>query len=320
MTAATTTMDAHADDPRSRLVFDDADAEMIDADDACELPQGTPARDGIGAGRVPRVLTTMDEAALTASGRKDTSSSVFSRLNASLGDFFRAGEKRERVASPAVKSNRRKSVGGGRMGDVSRVVRDLASVLEEPKLQLLARAVDAIGEARCREFVDEALRVQDQGGEMTANGERKRTTGGVFWAHVRAQCTAQEIDVIFAEEREIQKQRAKIRRARAAAMGKENVPPVGVAAPQPTMAQILFGSIRQEHFATRSPLATISPVSMPNAVVDCDVVTPQPTVKTASWADENDENDFPAAPMKSRASPQTPTMSFAAAISRGLPR
>jgi phosphorylated adapter RNA export protein len=319
-----TTMDVYNDaqdmeDPRSRLVFDDADAEMVDAEDAREHTPERVSAAPSGA-RAPRVLTTMEEAALTASGRKDVSSSVFSRFNASLGDFFRAGEKRERVASPAVKSNRRKSVGGGRMGDVSRVVRDLASILDEPKLQLLARAVDAIGEARCREFVDEALRVQNQGGEMTATGERKRTTGGVFWAHIRAQCTTEEVDVIFAEEREIQKQRAKIRRARTAAMGKENVPPVGVSALQPTMAQILFGSIRQEHFAPRSPLATISPVTVPNAVVDCDVVTPKATIKTASWADE--ENDFPAAPMKSRASPeaQTPVMSFAAAISRGLPR
>ena len=139
-----TTMDVYNDaqkmeDPRSRLVFDDADAEMVDAEAAREHTPERVSAAPSGA-RAPRVLTTMEEAALTASGRKDVSSSVFSRFNASLGDFFRAGEKRERVASPAVKSNRRKSV-GGRMGDVSRVVRDLASILDEPKLQLLARAL-----------------------------------------------------------------------------------------------------------------------------------------------------------------------------------
>ena len=101
-----TTMDVYNDaqdmeDPRSRLVFDDADAEMVDAEAAREHTPERVSAAPSGA-RAPRVLTTMEEAALTASGRKDVSSSVFSRFNASLGDFFRAGEKRERVASPAV--------------------------------------------------------------------------------------------------------------------------------------------------------------------------------------------------------------------------
>jgi len=302
---------------RSRLVFDDADAHMVDAEEVEEGVDVARANDARGGARAPRVLTMNEEVTLTASGRKNVSMNAFARLNASLGDFFRPGEKRERVASPAVKSNRRKNASGGRADDISRVARDMASTLDEPKVFLIARAIDTIGEARCREFAEEAVRAQSLGGELTATGERKRTTGGIFWARVRAQCAAEEVYLIFEEEREKQKQRAKIRRARAAAMGKENV------APAPTMAQILFGSIRQEHLAPRSPLATlaVAPASAPASAVamdvNCEIVTPQPTMKTSSWADDVDE--LPAAPMKARATPTfAPPMSFRDAISRGL--
>ena len=54
--------------------------------------------------------------------------------------------QRDRVASPAVKANRRKAADGGRGSDVSRIAREIAQTLDEPKVRLLARAVDALGE------------------------------------------------------------------------------------------------------------------------------------------------------------------------------
>jgi phosphorylated adapter RNA export protein len=71
------------------------------------------------------------------------------------------------------------------------------------------------------------------------------------------------------------------------------------------MAQILFGSIRDEHFPeNRAPLAPI--------VVPIDAVTPKPTLKTVGWADDDDDFDFSAgselaAPMKT----QKPDFTFA---------
>jgi len=316
------------DDARSRLVFDDADSEIIDA--VTTTPTAT-----VGGGLkkdfemqtvsdddddAPRVLMTetpgCDERGVGTKKLGGGNGGLFQRLNSSLGDFFArggGGGKRDRVASPAVKATRAKLVGGRARADVSRVARELASVLDEPKVRLLARAIDTLGEDACRSFAEEAAEAQANGGELTASGERKRTTGGIFWSIVRARASKEDYDVIFAEERARHKERVKARRARAYAAGKENVPPVdGVAAP--TMAQILFGSIRDEHFVhqPRTPLAPI--------IMDASMKTPKATVKAVSrtfWADDVDVADdgraAPAAPVKSAKSDFT----FAQIAARG---
>jgi len=300
--------------PAARLVFDDEASEMVTLTPSDDEEARASAREG------PRVLTVaMDvddssEVAVKPSERRGhtttAATTMFARLNASLGDFFtnHPTHKRERVASPAVKANRRKAADGGRGSDVSRIAREIAQTLDEPKVRLLARAVDALGEPACRAFAAEARALQENGGEMTATGDRKRTTGGLFWNIVRNRTPKETYDLIFAEERERSKIRVKARRARArGADGKENIPPFGHA---PTMAQILFGSIRNEHFpADRVPLAPL------------DAVTPKPTLKSlggaADWADVVDADADAgvdvadttlAAPMKPA---RTPGRSFA---------
>lgn len=327
-----TAMDAD-DDARSRLVFDDADSEIIDDcvtttptasvgggfDDADFEMQTVDATTDDVAPRVLMTETPVGDARSSAATMKKlgggTHGGLFQRFNSSLGDFFArggsgGGGKRERVASPAVKATRAKLVGGRARADVSRVARELASVLDEPKVRLLARAIDTLGEDVCRGFAEEAAEAQANGGEWTASGERKRTTGGIFWSIVRARASKEDYDAIFAEERARHKERVKARRARAYAAGKENVPPVdGVAAP--TMAQILFGSIRDEHFVqSRTPLATIP--------MDSSMKTPKATVKAVGrtfWADDEEDQAkaAPAAPFKSAKSDFT----FAQIAARG---
>lgn len=329
-----TAMDAD-DDARSRLVFDDADSEIIDA--VTTTPTARVGTNGFNEDFemqtvddddevAPRVLMTetpVGDARSSAAtmkklggGRTHGGGGLFQRFNSSLGDFFArggsGGGKRERVASPAVKATRAKLVGGRARADVSRVARELASVLDEPKVRLLARAIDTLGEDVCRSFAEEAAEAQANGGEWTASGERKRTTGGIFWSIVRARASKEDYDVVFAEERARHKERVKARRARAYAAGKENVPPVdGVAAP--TMAQILFGSIRDEHFVqSRTPLAPIT--------MDSSMKTPKATVKAVGrtfWADdeEDEEEAAPAAPFKSAKSSD---FTFAQIAARGV--
>lgn len=329
--AMATAMDADDGDARSRLVFDDADSEIIDAvtttptarvggglNEDFEMQTVDTTTDVVVAPRVLMTETPVGERRSSAATMKKlgggTHGGLFQRFNSSLGDFFArggGGGKRERVASPAVKATRAKLVGGRARADVSRVARELASVLDEPKVRLLARAIDTLGEDLCRSFAEEAAEAQANGGEWTASGERKRTTGGIFWSIVRARASKEDYDVIFAEERARHKERVKARRARAYAAGKENVPPVdGVAAP--TMAQILFGSIRDEHFVqSRTPLAPIT--------MDSSMKTPKATVKAVGrtfWADdeEDEEEAAPAAPFKSAKSDFT----FAQIAARGV--
>ena len=63
-------------------------------------------------------------------------------------------DKRDRVASPAVKANRRKAADGGRGSDVSRIAREIAQTLDEPKVRLLAststRSASALSSVRVR--------------------------------------------------------------------------------------------------------------------------------------------------------------------------
>ena len=114
---------------------------------------------------------------------------------------------------------------------------------------------------------------------------------------VRNRTAKETYDLIFAEERERSKIASRRARALAVADGKENIPPFGHA---PTMAQILFGSIRNEHFPSeRVPLAPL------------DVVTPRrrSSLGGGDWADVADADaDALAAPMKPT---RTPGRSFA---------
>ena len=282
--------------PAARLVFDDDDSVDVRTRDAMDEDDAPSVR--VLTADVRDAVDATDAGKTKMGGAK----TMFARL---FGTDDGRGGKRDRAASPAVKMNRRKAADGTRTQDLGRLARELARELEEPKVRLLARAINELGEAQVRAYALEATTQQRLGGEMTALGDRRRTTGGIFWAIVRARTPAEVYDVIYAEERERQKERSKARaRARrVAAEGKENIPPVGYA--KPTMAQILFGSIRDEHFPEkRAPLAPI--------VVPIDAVTPKPTLKTVGWADDDEEFDFSAqpdlaAPMKT----QKPDFTFA---------
>ena len=216
--------------PAARLVFDDEASEVVTLTPSDDEEARASAREG------PRVLTAAMDVDDARAGDvvkpSATTTTMFARLkNASLGDFFgnrreTTTHKRDRVASPAVKANRRKAADGGRGSDVSRIAREIAQTLDEPKVRLLARAVDALGERACRAYASEARALQENGGEMTVAGDRKRTTGGLFWSIVRNRTAKETYDLIFAEERERSKIRLKARRARSrVADGKENIPP-----------------------------------------------------------------------------------------------
>ncbi|CAI5475166.1 unnamed protein product [Closterium sp. Yama58-4] len=79
--------------------------------------------------------------------------------------------------------------------------------LGEPKRGLMRRAVHALGGDAVRGMVAEVDAVQRCGGQLTADGKRRRTPGGVFWNILRARVSADVYNEIMAEERELQKRR-----------------------------------------------------------------------------------------------------------------
>merc|ERR1712216_428971 len=180
------------------------DMAMFDDDESVEVRTSDVLSEDANA-RV-RVLTADVEDAMdvkmsaaNAGKTKMGAATMFARLFGTDGE---RGSKRDRAASPAVKMNRRKAADGTRTQDLGRLARELAQQLDEPKVRLLARAINELGEAQVRAYVLEAATQQRHGGEMTALGDRRRTTGGIFWAIVRARTKPEVYDIIYAEERE----------------------------------------------------------------------------------------------------------------------
>ena len=116
--------------------------------------------------------------------------------------------------SPAFKSNRRKSVNGSRGQDTARVAKEMCSLLAEPKEGLMRRALTIVGVELCLKLCNEVQNVEAKGGMQTADGSRRRTPGGVFWALFKQRVSQDDYDNVFAEERAKTKERNKRRAKR----------------------------------------------------------------------------------------------------------
>src|SRR5215212_3584462 len=69
------------------------------------------------------------------------------------------------------------------------LVREITSQLNEPNGALIRRIVMAIGEERARALLEQVLAIEAAGGQMTLDGTRRKTPGGVFISTARAQTT-----------------------------------------------------------------------------------------------------------------------------------
>lgn len=128
----------------------------------------------------------------------------------------RAGFKRHHIISPPMKNARVKNDDG--LGvNVARAARDLCGDLGEPKESLMRRALEVIGVVEANDIAIQVYRIEGEGGQMTSDGARRRTPGGVFWALLRERVTKEEWADIFAEEKEVQRERCRRRRRAASA-------------------------------------------------------------------------------------------------------
>lgn len=76
--------------------------------------------------------------------------------------------------------------------------RHIAEQLNEPVIWLVQRVVEVLGESRTEEIFQKTIEVEGQGGLPTANAERRRTPGGVFFKLVKEHATREERKAIFA--------------------------------------------------------------------------------------------------------------------------
>src|SRR6516164_6250941 len=95
-----------------------------------------------------------------------------------------------RLASPALPHTR-----GAPMATLTGET--LAEILQEPKVPLLRKVLQTLGQDRCAAILADTLMCETNGGMLTKDGTRRRTPGGVFFQLVKKQATRQERHRLF---------------------------------------------------------------------------------------------------------------------------
>jgi hypothetical protein len=67
------------------------------------------------------------------------------------------------------------------------LVNELATQLQEPNRPLLRKIVVVVGVDRAQALLDQTLAIEAAGGQLTRDGTRRKTAGGVFISLARAQ-------------------------------------------------------------------------------------------------------------------------------------
>jgi hypothetical protein len=84
--------------------------------------------------------------------------------------------------------------------------------LGEKKMHLLEAAAQIGGLELVRSLLDQALVIESQGGMMTTDGLRRRTSGGVFFTLLKEHLSSEEVDKVYESEREAAKERKRRKR------------------------------------------------------------------------------------------------------------
>jgi hypothetical protein len=74
----------------------------------------------------------------------------------------------------------------------------IAAQLQEPLLWLVENVIKVLGQERAEDLLRQTLEIEAAGGSMTADGERRRTAGGVFLKLMKEQISPDEQERIFA--------------------------------------------------------------------------------------------------------------------------
>ncbi|XVE70955.1 hypothetical protein DITRI_Ditri10aG0111200 [Diplodiscus trichospermus] len=85
------------------------------------------------------------------------------------------------------RKNKKKKVGSGAKPlDINRFVLDTCRRLKEKKSYMVYTAVGCLGISALSDLVREVHAIQSCGGQMTADGRRHRTGGGILWNIIKA--------------------------------------------------------------------------------------------------------------------------------------
>jgi len=73
----------------------------------------------------------------------------------------------------------------------------IAAQLEEPLLWLVENVIKVLGQERASDLLQQTLEIEAAGGILTAQGDRRRTPGGVYLKLLKEQITPEEQELIF---------------------------------------------------------------------------------------------------------------------------
>jgi hypothetical protein len=73
----------------------------------------------------------------------------------------------------------------------------IAAQLEEPLLWLVENIIMVLGHGRAEDLLRQTLEIQAAGGELTAQGDRRRTAGGIYLRLLKAQISPEDQERIF---------------------------------------------------------------------------------------------------------------------------
>ncbi|KAK4853599.1 hypothetical protein QYF36_011415 [Acer negundo] len=104
------------------------------------------------------------------------------------------------------KKNKKKKTGPGQaFTDINRFVLDTCRRLKEKKSYMVYTAVGCLGISALSDLVKEVDAIQSCGGQMTADGKRSRTGGGILWNIIKSRAPGAYIE-IMKKTKEFEKQ------------------------------------------------------------------------------------------------------------------
>ncbi|KAI4377657.1 hypothetical protein MLD38_015249 [Melastoma candidum] len=98
----------------------------------------------------------------------------------------RSKNRRRRANERKNKRKNKRKRGSSPCTDIDRFVLDTCRRLKEKKSYMVYTAVGCLGVAALSDLVREVDAIQACGGQMTADGKRNRTGGGVLWSIIKA--------------------------------------------------------------------------------------------------------------------------------------
>jgi phosphorylated adapter RNA export protein len=109
-----------------------------------------------------------------------------SPLSAAAGDDLEkvvndSNHVTQRKRCPRRKPRRRNKKNSNGIHNINRFVINTCKYLREPKSYLVWEAVKKLGFSAVEELVKQVDTIESRGGQMTADGKRRRTAGGILW-------------------------------------------------------------------------------------------------------------------------------------------